>query len=338
MSEHNSARDLDPAETRDWLESIDSVLRIHGPERAHFLLDRLIDHTRRSGGYLPYSPNTAYLNTISVGHQDPYPGDLAVEKRILAYIRWNAMATVVQANRRTSELGGHIATYASSAVLYEVGFNHFWRQGHSAPGIYARAFLEGRISEDQLYSFRQEVDGDGLSSYPHPWLMPNFWQFPTVSMGLGPIMAIYQARFMRYLSDRGAGQHRGSQGLGLPRRRRDGRARVLGAISLAGPRAPRQPGLRRQLQPAAPRRPGARQRQDHPGAGGGLPRRRLERHQGHLGQLLGPAARPRHQGPAAQAHGRMRRRRLPGLQGQGRPTSASTSSASTRNSPTWSPT
>ncbi|MEM9386964.1 MAG: pyruvate dehydrogenase (acetyl-transferring), homodimeric type [Pseudomonadota bacterium] len=216
MSEHHTSQDLDPAETREWLESIDSVLKVHGPERAHYLLDRLIDHTRRSGGYLPYSPNTAYLNTISVGQQDPYPGDLAVEKRILAYIRWNAMATVVQANRANSELGGHIATYASSAVLYEVGFNHFWRapsenhpgdmifiQGHSAPGIYARAFLEGRLSAEQLRSFRQEVGGGGLSSYPHPYLMPDFWQFPTVSMGLGPMKAIYQARFTRYLQDRG---------------------------------------------------------------------------------------------------------------------------------------
>jgi pyruvate dehydrogenase E1 component len=216
MSEHRTAQDPDPAETREWLESIDSVLKVHGPERAHFLLDQLIDHTRRSGGYLPYSPNTAYLNTIPVGQQDPYPGDLAVEKRLLAYIRWNAMATVVQANRRNSELGGHIATYASSAVLYEVGFNHFWRaqsathpgdmvfiQGHSAPGIYARAFIEGRLSEAQLGRFRQEVGGGGLSSYPHPYLMPDFWQFPTVSMGLGPMMGIYQARFTRYLEDRG---------------------------------------------------------------------------------------------------------------------------------------
>ena len=208
--------DPDPEETQEWLESIDSVLRIYGAERAHYLLDCMIDHARRSGAYLPYSPNTAYLNTIPVTLQPQYPGDRAIERRIEAYIRWNAMAMVVHANRQSSEYGGHIASYASSATLYEVGFNHFWRaptaehggdlvyfQGHSSPGIYARAFLEGRLSEDQLDHFRQEVVGDGLSSYPHPWLMPEFWQFPTVSMGLGPMMAIYQARFMRYLEHRG---------------------------------------------------------------------------------------------------------------------------------------
>ncbi len=216
MSAPAHADDVDPTETQEWLESIDSVLRIYGPERAHFLLERMIDHARRSGAYLPYSPNTAYLNTIPTGQEPVYPGDRAIEKRLEAYIRWNAMAMVVQANRKSSEYGGHIATYASSATLYEVGFNHFWRapsedhggdliyvQGHSSPGIYARAYLEGRLSEQQLKRFRQEVGEPGLSSYPHPWLMPDFWQFPTVSMGLGPMMAIYQARFMRYLEHRG---------------------------------------------------------------------------------------------------------------------------------------
>jgi len=208
--------DVDPAETREWLESIDSVLKAYGPERAHFLLEQLIDHTRRSGAYLPFKPNTAYLNTISSGQQPDYPGNRELERRIEAYIRWNAMAMVVQANRISSEYGGHISTYASAATLYEVGFNHFWRaptdthpgdmvfvQGHASPGIYARAFLEGRLTEDQLRHFRQEVAGDGLSSYPHPWLMPEFWQFPTVSMGLGPMQAIFQARFQRYLEHRG---------------------------------------------------------------------------------------------------------------------------------------
>jgi pyruvate dehydrogenase E1 component len=211
-----ASQDLDPAETREWLESIDSVLRAEGPERAHFLIERLIDRARRSGAYLPYRPNTAYVNTISVGQQPEYPGDRALERRIEAYIRWNAMAMVVQANRKSAELGGHLASYASSATLYEVGFNHFWRapddkhpgdlvyiQGHSSPGVYGRAYLEGRLSDDQLAHFRQEVGGQGLSSYPHPWLMPQFWQFPTVSMGLGPMMAIYQARFIRYLENRG---------------------------------------------------------------------------------------------------------------------------------------
>jgi len=207
--------DVDPEETQEWLESIDSVLRVHGAERAHYLLECMIDHARRSGAYLPYTPNTAYLNTIPAAQQPDYPGDRAMERRIEAYIRWNALAMVVHANRKSSEYGGHIASYASCATLYEVGFNHFWRaphdehggdlvyfQGHSSPGIYARAFLEGRLSEDKLNHFRREVVGDGLSSYPHPWLMPDFWQFPTVSMGLGPLMAIYQARFMRYLEHR----------------------------------------------------------------------------------------------------------------------------------------
>jgi pyruvate dehydrogenase E1 component len=215
MSEFNRFDDIDPTETREWLESIDGVLQQHGPQRAHYLLNQVIDFARRSGAYLPYSPNTAYVNTIAAGRQPEYPGDRSLEKRLEAYIRWNAMAMVVQANRQSSEYGGHISSYASSATLYEVGFNHFWRapseqhggdmvfiQGHSSPGIYARAYLEGRLSEEQLNRFRKEVGGGGLSSYPHPWLMPDFWQFPTVSMGLGPMMAIYQARFMRYLEHR----------------------------------------------------------------------------------------------------------------------------------------
>ena len=215
MTDFSRFDDLDPTETREWLESIDSVLGTQGPERAHFLLNQMIEFARRSGAYLPYAPNTAYLNTISTGRQPEYPGDRSIERRIEAYIRWNAMAMVVQANRQSSEYGGHISSYASSATMYEVGFNHFWRaptkshggdmifmQGHSSPGIYSRAYLEGRLKEDHLNRFRQEVGGGGLSSYPHPWLMPDFWQFPTVSMGLGPMMAIYQARFMRYLENR----------------------------------------------------------------------------------------------------------------------------------------
>ncbi|NNL55753.1 MAG: pyruvate dehydrogenase (acetyl-transferring), homodimeric type, partial [Woeseia sp.] len=215
MSEFSRFDDLDPTETREWLESIDSVLRSHGPERAHFLLNQMIDFARRSGAYLPYSPNTAYLNTISTGRQPEYPGDRSIERRLEAYLRWNAMAMVVQANRKSTEYGGHISSYASSATMYEVGFNHFWHapnekhggdmvfiQGHSSPGIYSRAYLEGRLNDEHLKRFRQEVGGGGLSSYPHPWLMPEFWQFPTVSMGLGPMMAIYQARFMRYLQNR----------------------------------------------------------------------------------------------------------------------------------------
>lgn len=208
--------DVDPSETNEWLESVDSVLKSEGPERAHFLLNRMIDFARRSGAYLPYSPNTAYVNTIAPAQQPEYPGDRSLERRIEAYLRWNAMAMVVQANRVNTEYGGHISSYASSARLYEIGFNHFWRapsenhggdlifiQGHSSPGIYARAYLEGRLGEAELGRFRKEVGGGGLSSYPHPWLMPDFWQFPTVSMGLGPMMALYQARFMKYLENRG---------------------------------------------------------------------------------------------------------------------------------------
>jgi pyruvate dehydrogenase E1 component len=215
MSKFNPFDDIDPLETNEWVESIDSVLRQHGPERAHFLLNQMIDYARRSGAYLPYSPNTAYLNTIATNREPEYPGDRSIERRLEAYVRWNAMAMVVQANRVSTEYGGHISSYASSATLYEIGFNHFWRapskdtlgdmvffQGHSSPGIYSRAYLEGRLTEDDLNRFRREVGGGGLSSYPHPWLMPDFWQFPTVSMGLGAMMAIYQARFMRYMENR----------------------------------------------------------------------------------------------------------------------------------------
>ncbi|MDZ7752415.1 MAG: pyruvate dehydrogenase (acetyl-transferring), homodimeric type [Gammaproteobacteria bacterium] len=207
--------DIDSQETQEWLDALDSVLDADGPERAHFLLEKLIDKARRSGAYLPYRANTAYVNTIPVHMEERNPGDQAIEHRIRSLIRWNATAMVVQANRTSSELGGHIASFASAATLFDVGFNHFFRapsdahggdlvffQGHSAPGIYARAYLEGRIDEKDLARFRQEAEAPGLSSYPHPWLMPDFWQFPTVSMGLGPITAIYQARFMKYLTDR----------------------------------------------------------------------------------------------------------------------------------------
>ena len=208
--------DIDAVETKEWIEALEAVIENEGVERAHFLLEQMIDKARRSGANLPYSANTAYVNTIPPHLEAPIPGDQAIEDRIRSFIRWNAVAMVVKANRKASELGGHIATFASAAVLYDIGFNHFWRapshehggdliysQGHASPGTYARAFLEGRLTEEQLDNFRQEVDGNGLSSYPHPWLMPDFWQFPTVSMGLGPIMSIYQARFMKYLQDRG---------------------------------------------------------------------------------------------------------------------------------------
>ncbi len=208
--------DPDPAESREWIESIKAVLDADGPERAHQLLQGMVELTRRAGAQLPFSPTTDYINTIPAGQEAKAPGDPAMEWRIRSMIRWNAMAMVVRANRKPGDLGGHIASFASGATLYDVGFNHFWRapsddhpgdllyiQGHSSPGIYARSFLEGRITEDQLDHFRMEVDRRGLSSYPHPWLMPDYWQTPTVSMGLGPIAAIYQARNWKYLEGRG---------------------------------------------------------------------------------------------------------------------------------------
>jgi pyruvate dehydrogenase E1 component len=207
--------DLDPQETREWLDALEGVLAAEGPDRAHFLIEQLIDKARRSGAFMPFSANTAYINTIPVDKQVRIPGDQNIEHKIRSYTRWNAMAMVVRANKHTN-VGGHIASFASSATLYDVGFNHFWHapsenhggdlvfvQGHSAPGVYSRMFMLGRLTEEQMDNFRQEVDRKGISSYPHPWLMPTVWQFPTVSMGLGPLMAIYQARFMKYLQDRG---------------------------------------------------------------------------------------------------------------------------------------
>ena len=239
--------DIDPQETREWLDALDAVIENEGLERAHYLLEKLIDDARRSGANLPFTNNTAYLNTIPVHMQERHPGDTAIERRIKSLVRWNAMAMVVRANKESSELGGHIASFASAATLYDVGLNHFFRapshehggdlvfmQGHSAPGIYARAYLEGRLNEDQLDKFRQEVDGDGLSSYPHPWLMPDFWQFPTVSMGLGPIMAIYQARFMKYLQDRGLAHTAGRKVWAFCGDGEMDEPESLGAISLAG--------------------------------------------------------------------------------------------------------
>ena len=208
--------DSDIQETQEWIESLNSVIETEGTERAHFLIEMLIDQARRSGSNLPYNATTAYVNTIPSHLQQRHPGNPDMERRIRALIRWNAIMTVLRANIKSPGVGGHIASFQSAATLYDVGFNHFFRaankdfggdlvffQGHSSPGIYARAFLEGRINESQLDNFRMETNGNGLSSYPHPWLMPEFWQFPTVSMGLGPIMGIYQARYLKYLHDRG---------------------------------------------------------------------------------------------------------------------------------------
>ncbi|HET8941724.1 MAG TPA: pyruvate dehydrogenase (acetyl-transferring), homodimeric type [Rudaea sp.] len=242
-------QDLDPTETREWTQALDAVIANDGTPRAHFLLERMVDATRRAGGHLPFSPTTEYVNTIPVPMQAKAPGDAAMEWRIRCLIRWNAMAMVVRTNRKPGELGGHIASFASSATLFDVGFNHFWHapsedhpgdlifhQGHSSPGLYARSFLEGRIDSDRLDLFRMEVagKGHGLPSYPHPWLMRDYWQVPTVSMGLGPLQAIYQAQFWKYLEARGL----------MPKTNRkvwcflgDGETdepESLGAISLAG--------------------------------------------------------------------------------------------------------
>jgi pyruvate dehydrogenase E1 component len=239
--------DPDPTETREWLDALTSVLEFEGPERAYFLLDELVAESRRKGVPTPYSANTPYLNTIPPDREARHPGDRAIEHRIRSLIRWNALAIVLRANKESSELGGHIASFQSSATLYDIGFGHFWRapfadhdgdliyfQGHSSPGIYARAFLEGRLTEEQLLHFRQEVDGKGLSSYPHPWLMPEFWQFPTVSMGLGPLMAIYQARFLKYLHHRGLADTRDRKVWAFVGDGETDEPESLGAISLAG--------------------------------------------------------------------------------------------------------
>ncbi|MAZ39411.1 MAG: pyruvate dehydrogenase (acetyl-transferring), homodimeric type [Legionellales bacterium] len=211
----NQSHDIDPIETKEWIEALQYVVENESPERAHFIIEQLQDAAIQAGINLPYKARTAYINTIPVAQQAQYPGDLSTEQRIDAFLRWNAMAMVVRAGKKAPDVGGHIASFASAATLYGVGLHHFFHtesdahdgdfvfiQGHSSPGIYAHAYLTGRLEEKQLDNFRQEVDGEGISSYPHPWLMPDFWQFPTVSMGLGPIQAIYQARFLKYLHHR----------------------------------------------------------------------------------------------------------------------------------------
>jgi pyruvate dehydrogenase E1 component len=239
--------DIDPVETREWLDALDSVLAFEGTDRARFLLGELSAEGRRRGAPAPYSATTPYLNTIPVDQQPAYPGDLAVEWQIRSLNRWNALAMVLRANKESSELGGHIASFQSSATMYDTGFNHFWRapseghggdliyfQGHSSPGIYARSYMEGRLTEKQLDRFRQEVDDGGLSSYPHPWLMPDYWQFPTVSMGLGPLMAIYQARFLKYLGARGLADTAGRKVWAFLGDGETDEPESLGAISLGG--------------------------------------------------------------------------------------------------------
>ena len=239
--------DVDPTETADWIDSLKAVVKHRGPDRAHYLLERLIAEARREGAYVPCAMTTAYVNTIPVEKEAKAPGDPKIEAAIRAAIRWNAAAIVLRANKESSELGGHIASFASAATLYDVGYEHFFHaptpshggdllyiQGHSAPGIYARAFLLGRLTAEQLDNFRQETGGRGLSSYPHPWLMPEFWQFPTVSMGLGPLMAIYQARFLKYLEGRGIAHTEGRKVWAFVGDGECDEPESLGAISLAG--------------------------------------------------------------------------------------------------------
>ncbi len=240
--------DTDEQETREWLDALDAVIEQEGPERAHYLIARLVDQARRSGINLPYRATTAYVNTIPPGKETPSPGNHELEHRIRSYVRWNALAMVVRANRDSAaHLGGHIASFASAATLYDVGYNHFWHapsashggdllllQGHSNPGVYARAYMHGRLTEDQLNNFRREVDGKGIPSYPHPWLMPDFWQFPTVSMGLGPLQAIYHARFMKYLHDRGIVETEGRKVWAFMGDGEMDQPESMGAISMAG--------------------------------------------------------------------------------------------------------
>lgn len=235
------------AESREWAEAIASVIAVDGPNRADELLATVVDVARHSGAKLPFAANTAYINTIPPDEEPAYPGNRDLEHTIRSAIRWNAMAIVLRANKDSTELGGHIASYQSASTLYEVGFNHFWHgpdaphgpdliyvQGHSSPGIYARSFVEGRLDEAQLLAFRQEVGGHGLSSYPHPWLMPEYWQFPTVSMGLGPLMAIYQARFLKYVENRGIAKTSGRHVWAFMGDGEMDEPESLGAIALAG--------------------------------------------------------------------------------------------------------
>ena len=243
----SGSTDLDTSETNEWLDSLRAVLHHQGPARAAYLLARLTDEAYRVGVPVPSVSNTPYINTIPPQREARADWDRDIEHRIRSVIRWNAVAIILRANKESSELGGHIASFQSAATLYDIGFGHFWHaptdthggdliymQGHSAPGIYARAFIEGRLTEEQLLGFRQEAKGKGLSSYPHPWLMPEFWQFPTVSMGLGPLMAIYQARFLKYLHGRGIADTSRRKVWAFMGDGEMDEPESLGAISLAG--------------------------------------------------------------------------------------------------------
>ena len=252
MDDQVYTNDSDPQETKEWLDAIHSVIRAEGLERAHFLIERIAERATRDGSPLPYAMTTPYRNTIPPEKEAPMPGDLFMERRIRSLVRWNALAMVLRANKEgAGDLGGHISSFASSATLYDVGFNHFFRapdpssevsplgdliyyQGHVSPGIYARSYLEGRFNDEDLERFRQEALGPGLSSYPHPKLMPDYWQFPTVSMGLGPLQAIYQAHFMRYMSARELVPRKGRKVWAFLGEGECDEPETLGAIGLAG--------------------------------------------------------------------------------------------------------
>ena len=325
---NDAGADIDAIETSEWLEALDAVLTHDGPNRAQDLLMKVIESAQRSGAGVIASLNTPYVNTISPDREAKLPGDPALERRLRSIVRWNAMAMVVRANKGSSELGGHIATYQSAGnalrgrlqPLLARARPRARRRPRVLPGTLLARQLRARRSSragsaaEQLDGFRQEVSRDGLASYPHPWLMPDYWQFPTVSLGIGPITSIYQARFMKYLQARGLAQTDGRKVWAFLGDGEMDEPESMGAIGARRPRAARQPDLGRQLQPPAARRPGARQRQDHPGARVRLPRRRLERDQGDLGLALGPAAGRRHRRPAGQGDGGVRRRRVPDVQ------------------------
>ena len=263
----NQLPDIDPGETSEWLDSLEAIVETHGKTRARYLIAKLLERANELQVGSPAAVSTPYVNTIPPEREPWFPGDEHVERRIRAYIRWNAAVMVVKANKKADGIGGHLATFASSASLYEVGFNHFFRgkadgtpgdhvyfQGHAAPGIYARAFLEGRLSADELDRFRMEVGGGGLSSYPHPRLMPDFWEYPTVSMGLGADQLHLRGPVPQVPPEPAHRRHQPEPGVVLHRRRRDRRARDPGLHLARRPRGPRQPHVGRQLQPPAPRR------------------------------------------------------------------------------------
>ena len=301
--------DVDPQETREWLDALDGVIDHEGPDRAHFLIEQLIDKARRRGAYVPFSANTAYINTIPTDRKATHagrPGDRGTDPLLRALERDGDGRAREQGHQRRRphrqlRLGGDAVRRRLQPLLARAVRRRTAATCSTSRATRRRASMRapscsGRLTEEQLDNFRQEVDGKGISSYPHPWLMPDFWQFPTVSMGLGPLMAIYQARFLKYLQARGIAQTEGRKVWAFCGDGEMDEPESLGAIGMAGAREARQPDLRHQLQPAAPRRPGARQRQDHPGARKRVPRRGLERHQGDLGHALGRAARARQGG------------------------------------------